>query len=90
MLIGTVYCLTGSDIMQIIIDISVPTDHVVVYTKCIFHYSNALQMKGSEQQAALVYFALVREKREKRNFWQLKEYLNCSCTIEHDMLEKII
>ena len=69
MLIGTVYCLTGSDIMQIIIDIIVPTDHVVVYNKCIFHYSNALQLKVSEQQGALVLFLLyvVREKCEKSN-----------------------
>ena len=68
MLIGTVYCLTGSDIMQIIIDISVPTDHVVVYAKCIFHYSNALQLKVSEQHGTLVIFiihSVVRENAKK-------------------------
>ena len=89
MLIGTVYCLTGSDIMQIIIDIIVATDHVVVYTKCIFHYSNALHLKVSEQQGALVHFLLhvVREKHKNVIFGN--KMCGFSCTNVQSILESI-
>ena len=46
-----------------------------------------LELKGSQQQGALVHFLLFREKREKHNFWQFSKYVDFSCKNEQDMFE---
>ena len=48
---------------------------------------NEDELKGSQQQGALVHFSLFREKREKHNFWQFSKYVDISCTNEQDMFE---
>ena len=45
------------------------------------------QLKGSQQQGALVHFSLFREKRGKHNFCQFSKYVAFSCKNERDMFE---
>ena len=45
------------------------------------------ELKGSQQQGALVHFSLFRGKREKHNFWQFSKYVDFSCKNEQDMFE---
>ena len=49
--------------------------------------SNAAQLKGSQQQGALVHFSLFREKRKKHKIWQFSNYVDFSCINEQDMFE---
>ena len=51
------------------------------------NFSIKHQMKGSQQQGALVHFSLFQEKSEKHNFWQFSKYVDFSCKNEQDMLE---
>ena len=46
-----------------------------------------LQMKGSQQQGALVHFSLFREKRKKHKILQFSNYVDSSCINEQDMFE---
>ena len=49
-----------------------------------------LQLKGSQQQGALVHFSLFREKRKKNKhaFWKFSKYVDFSCKNEKDMFKK--
>ena len=46
-----------------------------------------MQLKGSQQQGALVHFSLFREKRKKHNIWQFSNYVDFSCINEQDRFE---
>ena len=48
---------------------------------------SSTQLKGSQQQGALVHFSLFPEKRKTHNFWQFSKFVDFSCKNEQAMFE---
>ena len=55
--------------------------------KSLSNLNSCSNMKGSQQQGALVCFSLFREKRKKHKIWQFSNYVDFSCINEQDMFE---